>query len=511
MTPLLLGGQRKPVQWKLSKMGRVSVAEGVSQSVNAQPLPPDPWCVFLSHTSELRQYPENGESYVAHAERAVIKAGHRPVDMEDFPARDQTPADVCVERVRSCDVYVGIYGLRYGSPVREQPKKSYTELEFETATDAHKPRLVFILDQTSTQLGLPPEALVDRRHGQRQDAFLRRVRENAGLTIQTFRNPDDLRAKLMQALAALGGSIRSAPTAERAIQRPVPELLPYLPDRHQQEELMVASLRRLLATEQATPTVVLLHGEEDQRLERFRARFLSDGALFSHQLAPRFLYVPWPRELNPGERFTDNFQQWICHHLLKDGTATDQLATLLRDRSRPVVLWTSLNSDDWDRQGRQRLESVCHFWRESPAVADKPLLYWITINYLKPVAFARQDRQTPWWLWTRLRSFLRNVQRQRLNQAIRSTLQAMGTAMTTDHALAVFPEIKSVSRGDAESWVQSSPVREFLQDQHLLLALEDEVRGFYRRWEAEHGMTVIPLDDLGRFLRERLLIAAGQA
>ncbi|MFN7677858.1 MAG: DUF4062 domain-containing protein [Cyanobacteriota bacterium] len=482
----------------------------MSPSFNAQPLPPERWRVFLSHTSELRQFPANGESYVDHVERAVIAAGHCPVDMADFMAQDQPPADVCVERVRGCDVYVGLYGLRYGSPVRERPSKSYTELEFETATDAQIPRLVFIVDQTSTQLGLPPQALVDRRHGQRQDAFLRRVREEAGLTVQTFRNPDDLRAKVAQALTALAGPMRSGPISALAGPRPVPELLPYLPDRHQQEELMVASLQRLLATDPATPTVVILHGEEDQRLERFRARFLSDSTLFRHQLAPRFLDVPWPRELNPGERFREDFLQWICHHLLMDSRATDQLETLLGDASRPVVLWSSFNSDDWDRQGRQRLEAVCRFWRESPVTADKPLLYWITINYLKPAPFAREERQVPRWPCTYLRHVLRKIQRRRLNQAIRSTLQAIDTAMAKDRAITVFPEIRSVSRSDAEGWVQSPPVREFLQDQHLLLALEDEVREFYRRWEAKHGMTVIPLDDLGRFLRERLLVA-GQA
>ena len=43
------------------------------------------WRVFLSHTSELRHYPEQG-SYVAEAERAVSAAGHVIVDMADFPA-----------------------------------------------------------------------------------------------------------------------------------------------------------------------------------------------------------------------------------------------------------------------------------------------------------------------------------------------------------------------------------------------------------------------------------------
>src|SRR5262245_1878863 len=106
-----------------------------------QSLPADrPWRVFVSHTVELSEHPR-GSSYVDAVGESISACGHVVVEMGGFPARDESPAAVCERAVGRCGLYVGVLAARYGSPVRDRPAVSYTELEFDRATQLGLPRL----------------------------------------------------------------------------------------------------------------------------------------------------------------------------------------------------------------------------------------------------------------------------------------------------------------------------------------------------------------------------------
>jgi hypothetical protein len=111
--------------------------------------------------------------------------------MEYFGAQPEDPLSQCINMVRSCRIYIGIFGMRYGS-IREGHKKSMTHIEYEEAQYIKLPSLIYILDEEKQPV-LPVH--VETGSGAEKLRQLKAVlRQNH--TVSLFTTEEDLASKI---------------------------------------------------------------------------------------------------------------------------------------------------------------------------------------------------------------------------------------------------------------------------------------------------------------------------
>src|SRR5947208_3429338 len=95
--------------------------------------------VFISSTfSDLLEFRQA-------LQNAIRQLGVVDISMEHFGARDARPREECVRIVaHESDVFIGVYAHRYGTVPRDE-KKSIVEAEYDAATEAQLPRLIYLV------------------------------------------------------------------------------------------------------------------------------------------------------------------------------------------------------------------------------------------------------------------------------------------------------------------------------------------------------------------------------
>ncbi len=245
-------------------------------------------------------------------------------------------------------MYVGIIGFNYGSPVADDPDRSYTELEYDTAVEEGMPRLVFLLDED----GLMPLGLArgDPSYAEKQEHFRKRLLHH-DVTVKTFKNPDQLRSLIKSSLRDLSSHERAddlvRPVGEPPSSPQVPPFMVQLPretpiDRHALCDDIVAKVResRHASENQGALPLVALWGMGGfgkttlaaEACHRVRSEF-PDGVLW-------VLLGPSP----PERRLVDRCNDLVCQlggqslAVCDPAAAGEHLGNVLGDRRALLVI-----------------------------------------------------------------------------------------------------------------------------------------------------------------------------
>ena len=152
-------------------------------------MPADIKKVFISSTyNDLVDYREA-------AIETIRRFGWFSVAMEDFLSQDKRPKDLCIEEVKKCDLYVGIFAHRYGY-IPKGDKQSITEQEYRCALASDIECLIFNINEDHPW----PKKWIDR--GKNEKLLLKLKEElKSNHSLSFFTNKDNLSSLLSASLA----------------------------------------------------------------------------------------------------------------------------------------------------------------------------------------------------------------------------------------------------------------------------------------------------------------------
>ncbi|MCP4654828.1 MAG: hypothetical protein GY856_05345, partial [bacterium] len=245
--------------------------------------------------------------------------------------------------------------------------KSITHLEYEEAGRRDIPRLIFLLHDDAPW----PQKRVDRDRQR-----IRELRQHllAEHNLRFFRNASELAAELIAALSRLVGA-----------GTPIPELLPYLSDRSEQERAIEEALDKVDPEEPTRPLVALVHGDERQCHDKFldRLKEMSVPRLLglAGERTVESVFLPWPRSFRDRAELRGYLLKELAERVVGRRTAT---AEEINERLHPgpVVVHTHLLTRDWRGHGLGTLHGFPDLWQSWPELASpQRLLAFLFFKY----------------------------------------------------------------------------------------------------------------------------------
>jgi len=259
---------------------------------------------------------------------------------------------------------------------------------------------------------------------------------------------------------------------------PIPDILPYLCDRSEQEFALREVIRRL-DPKRPHPVACLVHGEETEAHDKFLERLQkviiplllpkeTVGCVLSYRME-------WPEIVRTASDIRRRLEVSLSKEVLASAMGTSEAVnSQLAKYSTPLIIHSHLITENWEQQGKTSLDAFFRFWQEWPELSvSQRLFVFLFVKY--------QTNSTIGSF--RLRRY------RRLNAELRAVLEKYDFRRSDRLIATVLPELRGPTLSETQDWARSKEVSKFCDTQALVTALSN----YYAIWESQQKERFVPV------------------
>jgi hypothetical protein len=290
----------------------------------------------------------------------------------------------------------------------------------------------------------------------------------------------------------------------------VPPLLPYMPDRKQQERELAKAVKKHLDQAHLKPLICILHGDQYQCHVEFLDRlidssFFEQAGLCSSDEGIRRKPIEWPNDLDRNKM--KDLEYWLCNDLAKkflnhNNSTKEEINQFFCQSPSPALINIQLLTENWQKQG-DILNELLSFWHNWPKLTSgNKIIIFLLVKYQTGKKSSSQK-----FVFTRFFGFLINYFKCKNCQSKNKKIQAELEKLSKENfqqfsglSGIVLPQLTGIAQSDVYNWVARDDVKKAFGEK----IAEDSIMAKIDEIFQNHPSDTIPMRDLAQELTKLL-------
>jgi len=277
-------------------------------------------------------------------------------------------------------------------------------------------------------------------------------------------------------------------TQSKPSPEPVPPLLPYMPDRNQQERELAKAVKKHLDQAHLKPLICILHGDQYQCHVEFLDRlidssFFEQTGLCSRDEGIRRKPIEWPNDLDRNKM--KDLEYWLCNDLAKkflnhNNSTKEEINQFFCQSPSPALINIQLLTENWQKQG-DILNELLSFWQNWPKLTSgNKIIIFLLVKYQTGKKSSSQK-----FVFTRFFAYWINYFKHKNCQSKNKKIQAELEKLSKENfkqfsglSGIVLPQLTGITLSDVYNWVARDDVKKVFGEkiaEDSIMAKIDEI------------------------------------